>query len=122
MSLVILYQYQRNPNESIGITPIFPLCQFTKYEYIKIPIRTEISLYNFIFFKNMFETKFYNINLTFFIYNLYNKPNVKNYKKNTIFKCENKMNSIANTKIARDLYYSAKSQNVKFLLEKDFLG
>ena len=29
---------------------------------------------------------------------------------------ENKMNSIANTKIARDLYYSAKSQNVKFLL------
>ena len=33
---------------------------------------------------------------------------------------ENKMNSIANTKIARDLYYSAKSQNVKFLLEKRF--
>ena len=31
---------------------------------------------------------------------------------------ENKMNSIANTKIARDLYYSAKNQNVKFLLEK----
>ena len=33
---------------------------------------------------------------------------------------ENKMNSLANTKIARDLYYSAKSQNVKFLLEKRF--
>ena len=33
---------------------------------------------------------------------------------------ENKMNSIANTKIARDLYYSSKSQNVKFLLEKRF--
>ena len=33
---------------------------------------------------------------------------------------ENKMNSIANTKIARDLYYSAKGQNVKFLLEKRF--
>ena len=33
---------------------------------------------------------------------------------------ENKMNSIANTKIARDLYYSTKSQNVKFLLEKRF--
>ncbi len=33
---------------------------------------------------------------------------------------ENKMNSIANTKIARDLYYSAKSSNVKFLLEKRF--
>ena len=33
---------------------------------------------------------------------------------------ENKMNSIANTKIARDLYYSSKNQNVKFLLEKRF--
>jgi SAM-dependent methyltransferase len=33
---------------------------------------------------------------------------------------ENKMNSIANTKIARDLYYSAKNENVKFLLEKRF--
>jgi len=33
---------------------------------------------------------------------------------------ENKMNSIANTKIARKLYYSSKSQNVKFLLEKRF--
>ena len=33
---------------------------------------------------------------------------------------ENKMNSIANTKIARELYYSTKSQNVKFLLKKRF--
>ncbi len=33
---------------------------------------------------------------------------------------ENKMNSIADTKIARDLYYSSKNQNVKFLLEKRF--
>ena len=33
---------------------------------------------------------------------------------------ENKMNSIANTKIARNLYYSAQSQNVKFLLKKRF--
>ena len=33
---------------------------------------------------------------------------------------ENKMNSIANTKIARDLYYSTKYQNVKFLLGKRF--
>ncbi len=33
---------------------------------------------------------------------------------------KNKMNSIANTKIARELYYSAKHQNVKFLLEKRF--
>ena len=35
---------------------------------------------------------------------------------------ENKMNSIADTNIARDLYYSAKYPNVKFLLEKDFPG
>ena len=33
---------------------------------------------------------------------------------------ENKMSSIANTKKARELYYSSKSQNVKFLLEKRF--
>ena len=33
---------------------------------------------------------------------------------------ENRMNSIANTKKARELYYSAKSQNVRFLLEKRF--
>ena len=33
---------------------------------------------------------------------------------------ENKMNSIANTKVARELYYSAKYPNVKFLLEQRF--
>ena len=33
---------------------------------------------------------------------------------------ENRMNSIANTKIARDLYYSSQNLNVKFLLEKRF--
>ena len=33
---------------------------------------------------------------------------------------ENKMSSIANTKKARELYYSDKSLNVKFLLEKRF--
>ena len=33
---------------------------------------------------------------------------------------ENKMTSLANTKVARDLYYSAKNSNVKFLLEKRF--
>jgi SAM-dependent methyltransferase len=33
---------------------------------------------------------------------------------------ENRMNSIANTKKARELYYSVKSQNVRFLLEKRF--
>ena len=78
--------FDNTVNESIGMTPIFPLCQFTKYEYIEMPIRTENSLYNFAFLKNIFETKFNNINLTFFIYNLYNKPNVKNCKKNTVFK------------------------------------
>ena len=33
---------------------------------------------------------------------------------------ENKMNSIADIKLARELYYSAKYPNVKFLLEKRF--
>ena len=33
---------------------------------------------------------------------------------------ENKMSSIANTKKARELYYSDKSENVKYLLEKRF--
>ncbi len=41
-------------------------------------------------------------------------------KKIQFSSSENKMNSIANTKIARDLYYSAKYSNVKFLLEKRF--
>ena len=33
---------------------------------------------------------------------------------------DNRMKSIANTKIARDLYYSAKSKNVEFLLNQRF--
>lgn len=33
---------------------------------------------------------------------------------------ENRMTSLANTKKAREIYYSSKSQNVKFLLEKRF--
>lgn len=33
---------------------------------------------------------------------------------------ENRMKSIANTKIARELYYSSKSKNVRFLLDKRF--
>ena len=33
---------------------------------------------------------------------------------------ENPMKSIANTKIARELYYSSKSKNVRFLLDKRF--
>ena len=41
-------------------------------------------------------------------------------KKIQFSRNENKMNSIANTEIARDLYYSAKHSNVKFLLEKRF--
>jgi len=45
---------------------------------------------------------------------------LKIFKKIRFSSDENKMNSIANTKIARDLYYSAKNQNVKFLLEKRF--
>ena len=32
----------------------------------------------------------------------------------------NRMKSIANTKVARDLYYSSKSKNIKFLLDKRF--
>ena len=42
-------------------------------------------------------------------------------KKKVIFSSnENKMSSVANTKIARELYYSSQSLNVKFLLEKRF--
>ena len=33
---------------------------------------------------------------------------------------ENRMKSIANTKIARELYYSSKSKNLRYLLEKRF--
>ena len=45
---------------------------------------------------------------------------LKIFKKIQFSSDENKMNSIANTKIARDLYYSAKNQNVQFLLNKRF--
>ena len=31
---------------------------------------------------------------------------------------ENRMRSLANTKIARETYYSSKSKNTKFLLKK----
>ena len=42
-------------------------------------------------------------------------------KKKVVFSSnENKMSSVANTKIARELYYSSRSLNVKFLLEKRF--
>tara|TARA_X000000950_G_C13790958_1_gene609315 strand:- start:398 stop:1207 length:810 start_codon:yes stop_codon:yes gene_type:complete len=41
-------------------------------------------------------------------------------KKIQFSSSENKMSSIADTKMARDLYYSAKYPNVKFLLEKRF--
>ena len=41
-------------------------------------------------------------------------------KKVQFSSSENKMNSKADTKKARELYYSAKYQNVKFLLEKRF--
>mgnify|MGYP001173549565 FL=1 len=42
-------------------------------------------------------------------------------KKKVVFsRNENKMSSVANTKKARELYYSSKSLNVKFLLEKRF--
>ncbi len=44
----------------------------------------------------------------------------KIFKKVQFSSEENKMNSIANTKIARDLYYSSNNENVKFLLEKRF--
>ena len=65
----MLKPVSRNPKESIGMIPMFPLCQFTKYEYIEIPIRTEISLYNFTFFKNIFEKKFNNKSRFGLLYN-----------------------------------------------------
>ena len=46
---------------------------------------------------------------------------LKIFKKIQFSTKENRMNSMANTKHARDLYYSTKYQNVKFLLEKRFL-
>ncbi len=45
---------------------------------------------------------------------------LKIFKKIQFSSDENKMNSIANTKKARDLYYSAKYQNLRFLLAKRF--
>ena len=45
---------------------------------------------------------------------------LKIFKKIQFSSDENKMNSIANTKKARDLYYSAKYQNLRFLLKKRF--
>tara|TARA_Y100001958_G_C21235545_1_gene561848 strand:- start:1613 stop:2419 length:807 start_codon:yes stop_codon:yes gene_type:complete len=45
---------------------------------------------------------------------------IKFFKKVQFSIEENRMKSIANTKIARDLYYSSKSENVKFLLNKRF--
>ena len=45
---------------------------------------------------------------------------IKFLKKVQFSNDENRMKSIANTKIARELYYSSDSQNVKFLLQKRF--
>ena len=42
-------------------------------------------------------------------------------KKIQFSRSENKMSSIADTKMARDLYYSAKYPNVKFLLKEILL-
>ena len=45
---------------------------------------------------------------------------IKLFKKVKFPNKENRMKSIANTKIARELYYSSKSKNVRFLLSKRF--
>ena len=45
---------------------------------------------------------------------------IKFFKKVQFSGTENRMKSIANTTIARELYYSSKSKNVKYLLEKRF--
>ncbi len=45
---------------------------------------------------------------------------IKFFKKVQFLGTENRMKSIANTTIARELYYSSKSKNVKYLLEKRF--
>ncbi len=45
---------------------------------------------------------------------------IKIVKKIKFSSDENRMSSVANTSKARDLYYSSKSLNVKFLLEKRF--
>ena len=41
-------------------------------------------------------------------------------KKIQFSKEANRMKSIANTRVARELYYSSNSKNVKFLLDKRF--
>lgn len=45
---------------------------------------------------------------------------IKFFKKIKFSNDENRMKSIANTKIARELYYSSDSKNVQFLLNKRF--
>ena len=45
---------------------------------------------------------------------------IKLKKKVSFLHNENRMNSVANTQKARELYYSSKSLNVKYLLEKRF--
>ena len=45
---------------------------------------------------------------------------IKFFKKVKFSGTENRMKSIANTTIAREMYYSSKSKNVKYLLEKRF--
>ncbi len=45
---------------------------------------------------------------------------IKIFRKVQFSHNENRMKSIANTKIARELYYSSKSKNVKFLLNQRF--
>ena len=45
---------------------------------------------------------------------------IKFFNKVQFSATENRMKSIANTKIARELYFSSKSRNVKYLLDKRF--
>ena len=45
---------------------------------------------------------------------------IKIFNKVQFSNSENRMKSIANTKIARELYFSSNSTNVKFLLNKRF--
>ena len=45
---------------------------------------------------------------------------IKIFNKVQFSNSENRMKSIANTKIARELYFSSNSSNVKFLLDKRF--
>ena len=45
---------------------------------------------------------------------------IKIFKKVQFSQDENRMKSIADTKTARELYYSSNSKNVKFLLKERF--